>query len=77
MTGGVQNGVPRRLWAILVAIAALTLLAEFFVHHHAAFGIDGSYAFYGWYTVGVGVIGVMLARLLAMLLGRKEDDDHG
>ena len=75
MNAGDRNGVPRRLWGALIALAALTLVAELFVHHHAYFGVDGSYAFYGWYTVGAGVIGVIAARVLAAALGRPEEDD--
>ena len=71
------NGVPRRLWAVLLVVAAATLVAELFVHHHAAFGLDGTYAFYGWYTVGVGVAGVLVARVLAIVLGRPEEYDDG
>jgi len=70
-----HNGVPAPLWGTLIAIAALTLIAEFFIHHHASFGIDGSYAFYGWYTVGIGVIGVIAARVLAAVLGRPGERD--
>lgn len=75
MTGGSRYPIPRGLWGALIALAALALLAELFVHHHAAFGIDASYAFYGWYTVAVGVAGVLVARALGLLLGRRENDD--
>lgn len=69
------NGAPRWLWGGLIAAAIVLLAAEVFVHHHAAFGVDGTFAFYGWYTVVVGVIGVACARLLALLLGRRGGDD--
>lgn len=75
MNDGNRNSVPRGLWGVLLALAALTLIAELFVDHHAYFGIDGSYAFYAWYTVGVGIIGVLAARVLAGLLGRAAEDD--
>jgi len=71
---GVTGG-PRWLWGALIAAALVLLVAEIFVHHHAAFGVDGSFAFYGWYTIVVGVIGVACARGLAWLLGRRGSDD--
>lgn len=75
MNGDDRRQVPGRLWLALLGLAAITLVAELFIHHHAYFGLDGSYAFYAWYTVGVGLIGVLAARVVAMVLGRREDDD--
>ena len=63
------HSVLRLLLIALIGLAAATLVAELFVHHHASFGVDGSYAFYAWYTVAVGVGGVVAARVLAILLG--------
>lgn len=65
-----SSRVPTWLWGALIAVAIVLLAAEIFVHHHAAFGIDGTFGFYAWYTVLVGVVGVAVARALALLLGR-------
>ncbi len=69
------SGAPRWLWGVLIAAAIVLLVAEAFVHHHAAFGVDGTFGFYAWYTLVVGVIGVACARALAWLLGRRGGDD--
>jgi hypothetical protein len=70
-----RAAVPRGLWITLAGVAAATLVGEFFVDHHAKFGIDGSFAFYGWYTAVSAGVGVLAARGIAKLLGRRPDDD--
>lgn len=67
-----HNGAPRGLWLALLGIAALTLIAEVFVHHHASFGVDGTYAFYAWYALAAAVAGIGVARVVAFLLARGE-----
>lgn len=72
MSADNRNTVPRWLWTALLAVAALTVIGEFFIHHHSKFGLDGSFAFYGWYTVVCAVAGVVVARVIGALLGRPE-----
>ena len=71
-----QNTI--KLWAILVFILLLTLLPEFFIHHHYNFEnqgvhVDGSWGFYTWYAFISCVIMVVLAKIIGLFLKRKED----
>ena len=71
-----QNRI--KLWAILVFILLLTLLPEFFIHHHYNFEdqgvlVDASWGFYCWYAFISCVIMVVLAKLLGLFLKRDED----
>ena len=72
-----RRTVPRGLWLALVALVAATLIGELFVHHHGHFGVDGSFAFYGWYTLLCAPAGILIARLVAAVLGRGEDYHDG
>ncbi len=73
MNNGERSTVPLGVWIGLAAVAGLTLVAEFYVHHHASFGVDGEFAFYAWFTVICGVAGVAIARILAAVLRRRGD----
>lgn len=53
-------GRRRALIAVVVVVAAL-VVADFFVAHHAAFGLDGTPAFAGWYGLVAAVVAVALA----------------
>ena len=37
------------LWRVGFGVLALLVLADFIIHPHAAFGIDGRFGFYYWY----------------------------
>ena len=73
MNTDARSTVPRGAWLTLLALVAVTLIGELFVHHHGHFGVDGSFAFYGWYTLLVAPVGIVIARLVAAVLGRGED----
>jgi|AntDeeMinimDraft_5_1070356.scaffolds.fasta_scaffold00063_32 uncharacterized membrane protein len=73
MSADDRNAVPRGLWLGLIALAGLTVIAEFLIHHHGYFGVDEGFAFYGWYTLVCAVTGVFLARAVGAVLGRGED----
>lgn len=73
MSADDRNAVPRGLWLALVVLAGLTVIAEFFIHHHGYFGVDEGFAFYGWYTLVCAVAGVVVARAVGAVLGRGED----
>ena len=75
MADSSASPVPRWLWRALVAAAIVLVAVDPWLHHHASFGVDGTFGFYAWYTVVAGVIGVGLARSLAWLLGYSGGDD--
>ena len=62
----------RLLWIVFVCILALTVLAGLFMHPHAAFGIDGSFGFYAWFGLVSCIAMIVVAKLLALLLKRKD-----
>ena len=67
-----------KLWAFMVFVLALTLLPEFFIHHHYNFEeqgvfVDGSWGFYTWYAFLSCVVMVVLAKFIGKFLKRNED----
>jgi hypothetical protein len=63
----------RWLWIVFIVILAMTVLADLFIDHHGAFGIDGTIGFYAWYGFlsCVGLVFVALA--LGAILKRPAD----
>ena len=68
----------RRLWWALFTILALTVIAEFSIHHHTVFGIDGSFGFNAWYGFATCVAMVLGAKLLGFVIKRRDNyyDPH-
>ncbi|GEM_PF-500197 len=62
-----------RYWLIFVCILLATLIAQFFVHPHPHFGIDGLFSFHAWFSVLTCVGIVVLSKLLGFWLKRPED----
>jgi len=62
----------RLLWAVLIGVLALVTLADFLVHGHPHFGIDGTFGFFSWYGFATCVAMVLLAKLLGIFLKRPE-----
>jgi len=63
----------RKLWMIFIAILLATLVAGLFVHQHDYFGIEDSFAFYGWYGFITCIGMVIFAKLLGIFLKRPEN----
>jgi hypothetical protein len=66
-----------RLWGIMFAILLLSLLPEFFLHHHPHFGeseftLDSSFGFYAWFGFLACAGMVALAKVLGIFLKRKD-----
>jgi len=72
MSADDRNAVPRGLWLGLIALAGLTVIAEFLIHHHG-YLVWTRASRYGWYTLVCAVTGVFLARAVGAVLGRGED----
>lgn len=58
-------------WGFLI-LAVITLFDVFFVHPHAAFGVDGWPAFNSWYGFLACCAMVFVAKGLGLLLKRKD-----
>jgi len=63
----------RLMWWIFVAILAVTVLADFFVHHHGHFGIEDTFGFGAWYGFLSCIVLVFFSKALGALLKRRDD----
>ena len=62
----------RWLWRGFLAVLALLVLGDFWIHGHPSFRIDGSFGFYAWYGLISCVAMVIFAKLLGALLKRRD-----
>jgi len=62
----------KMLWLYGSGILVLLVLADFFIHPHAAFGIDGSFGFYSWYGLITCFAMILFSKFLAFFLKRKD-----
>ncbi len=60
----------KRLFAILLIAS---LVAQFFVHIHDHFGLDGTMFFHAWYGFLACVVIVIVSKLLGKILKRHDD----
>lgn len=67
-----MNVSRRVLLAVLIAILIAAVIADFFVEHHAYFGIDGTPGFAAWFGFAAAVLAVVLATGWRRIVGRKE-----
>ena len=66
--------LSRRSWRIFGAMLLATIVAEPFAHHHASFGVDGSFGFHAWYGFATCCATVLVAKLiLGKVLSRPDD----
>lgn len=66
--------LSKRAWLILGTMLIATVAAEPFVHHHASFGIDGTFGFHAWYGFATCCAMVFAAKLfLGKVLSRPDD----
>lgn len=68
----VRPGTIRRLWKVFIGILMLTLFAQYFVHVHGYFVVDEAPAFYAFFGFFSCLAMVVAAKLLGLLLKRKE-----
>ncbi len=71
-----KENLPK-LWIFLIVILILTLIPDFFIHHHANFEdkglhLDTTWGFYGWFGFITCAAMVLGAKALALLLKRKD-----
>ncbi|MEX2164041.1 MAG: hypothetical protein WD823_07335 [Sulfuricaulis sp.] len=68
-----RPGSIRRLWVVFIAVLTATVIADLVIHRHAYFVTDGTFAFYGWYGFATCVGLILIAKLLGVMLKRKDD----
>lgn len=67
----------RHILAALIAVLALLVAADFFVTHHASFGIDGTPGFAAWFGLISATVAVVVAYGYGLLMrrpGERADD---
>lgn len=68
----VRRSTIRLLWIVLVAVLALTVLAQLVIPLKGAFGIDGWFGFAAAFGFGACVLMVLVAKLLGVFLKRPD-----
>lgn len=67
----------RTLWTVFLAVLALLVLADLWVmqdpHHHAHFGVDGTFGFYSWYGFLVCAAMVLVSKFVVGLILKRKD----
>ncbi len=66
--------LSKRSRLVFGGLLLATLLAEPFVHPHAAFGIDGSFGFHAWYGFVTCCAMVLVAKLVLSRIVSRPDD---
>ncbi len=69
----VRHRTIRALWLAFAVILATTVVADFFVHRHQYFNLDGSFGFFAWYGLLTCVGMIVFAKLLGLFLKRPDD----
>ena len=59
-------------WIVFGILLALSLLSDFFIHHHAHFGFEDTFGFYAGYGFSVGIVLVVIAKVMGIFLRRKD-----
>jgi hypothetical protein len=68
-----RPGSIRALWIVFIVVLAVTVAAEFLVHLHPRFRIEGWFAFHAVWGFLSCVAMVLFANLLGVFLRRPED----
>ena len=72
-----KRNLPK-LWWVLFIVLILTLIPEFFTHHHSNFTeqnihVDASWGFYTWFAFISCILMVVIAKILGLLLKRRDN----
>jgi hypothetical protein len=63
----------RRAWAIFIAVLAMTLAAEPFVHRHEAFDVERVFGWNALYGFLACAALVLVAKAIGLALKRRDD----
>ena len=68
----VRKKTIQLLWRGGMVILLLLVMADFFIHAHPYFGIDGTFGFYSWFGLITCIGMVLFAKALGIFLKRKD-----
>tara|TARA_B110000211_G_scaffold202085_1_gene234017 strand:+ start:29 stop:346 length:318 start_codon:yes stop_codon:yes gene_type:complete len=68
----VREKTIRLLWRGGIAMLFLLVMADFFIHAHPYFQIDGTFGFFSWFALVTCISMVLFAKALGLLLKRKD-----
>lgn len=68
----VRPATIRKLWWIGGVILAAITVGDVGVKGYGSFGIDGTFAFYSWYGLVACVAMVLFAKVIGVVLKRKD-----
>lgn len=68
----VRPGTIKLLWMIFAVILVVTVMADMFIHHHAWFGLDGTFGFGAWFGFVSCIAMVVFAKALGAVLKRRD-----
>jgi len=63
----------RKLWIGSLVVLAALVAADAAVHHHAHFGIDGTFGFHAWYGFAVCAAMVLVSKFVIGLVLKRRD----
>lgn len=67
----------RTLWIVSLVVLALLVVADLLVlrdeHHHAHFGLDGTFGFHAWYGFAVCAAMVVVSKFVVALFLKRKD----
>ena len=67
-----RPAVKRRLWFLLYAVCALSIVPDLLIERHPHFGFDGFIGFYALFGFVSCTILILLSKLIGRLLKVKE-----
>jgi len=62
----------RQLWIGSCIALALLVATDFLIHHHAHFGVDGTFGFYAWFGFICCVVMIVGSKALGALVKRSD-----
>ena len=68
----VRPGTIKLLWMIFAVILVVTVMADMFIHHHAWFGLEGTFGFGAWFGFVSCIAMVVFAKALGAVLKRRD-----
>ncbi len=68
----VRDSTIKLLWVIFAIILAATVSADFFIHPHPFFTLDGTFGFGAWFGFLSCVVLILFAKALGFVLKRPD-----